>query len=106
MQLTNNCLRPFFLFVFFSSSFSLETSLFPEYFCSVIIAVFSFYREYVVCFPPLPGGVFLPCDHGLDYFGISLYLSIQSSTFISYLHESIDAHGYLVLSYDEVYSSF
>ena len=33
-------------------------------FCTV--AVFSLYREYVVRFP-LPGGVFLPCDHWLDF---------------------------------------
>ena len=28
--------------------------------------VFSLYGEYVVRFP-LPDGIFLPCDHGLDY---------------------------------------
>ena len=33
-------------------------------FCT--IAVFSLYGEYVVRFF-LPNGVFLPCDHGLDF---------------------------------------
>ena len=37
---------------------------FSEYFC--IIAVFSLYGEYVVR-SFLPNGVFLPCDHGLDF---------------------------------------
>ena len=37
---------------------------FSEYFCT--ITVFSSYAEYVVRFP-LPDGVFLPCDHGLDF---------------------------------------
>ena len=36
---------------------------FSEYFCT--ITIFSLYGEYVVRFF-LPGGVFLPCDHGLD----------------------------------------
>ena len=38
--------------------------LFPSIFCT--IAVFSLYGEYVVR-SSLPGGVFLPCDHGLDF---------------------------------------
>ena len=63
---------PFFFFFFFSF-LSLENLdvAFSEYFCT--INVFSLYgvcvcvwRKYVVRFP-LPGGVFLPCDHGLDF---------------------------------------
>ena len=42
----------------------LEMSLFPSIFCT--IAVFSLYGEYVVR-SFLPDGVFLPCDHGLDF---------------------------------------
>ena len=42
---------------------------FPEYFCT--ITVLSLYGEYVACFP-LPHGVFLPRDHGLDFFNASL----------------------------------
>ena len=42
----------------------LEVSLFPSIFCT--IAVFSLYGEYVVR-SFLPNGVFLPCDHGLDF---------------------------------------
>ena len=41
----------------------LEMSLFPNTFCT--IAVLSLYGEYVARVS-LPGGVFLPCDHGLD----------------------------------------
>ena len=37
---------------------------FSEYFCT--ITVFSLYDKYVVRFS-LPDGVFLPCDHGLDF---------------------------------------
>ena len=48
----------FFPFVY------LEMSLFPSIFCT--IAVFSLYGEYVVR-SFLPDGVFLPCDHGLDF---------------------------------------
>ena len=36
---------------------------FPEYFGT--ITVFSLYGGYVVRFS-IPGGVFLPCDHGLE----------------------------------------
>ena len=39
--------------------------LFPSIFCT-IIAVFSLYGEYAVR-SFLPNGVFLLCDHGLDY---------------------------------------
>ena len=39
-------------------------SLFPSIFCN--IAVFSLYGEYVVR-SVLPDGVFLYCDHGLDF---------------------------------------
>ena len=42
----------------------LEVSLFPCIFC--IISAFFLYGEYVVRFL-LPNGVFLPCDHGLDF---------------------------------------
>ena len=38
---------------------------FSEYFCTIIL-VSSLYGEYVVRFF-LPDGVFLPCDHGLDF---------------------------------------
>ena len=41
-----------------------EMSLFPNIFYT--IAVFALYGEYVVRFP-LPDGVFLPSDHGLDF---------------------------------------
>ena len=49
---------------FFLFFVSLEMSLFPSIFCT--ITVFSLYGEYVVYFF-LPDGVFLPCDHGLDF---------------------------------------
>ena len=48
----------FFPFVY------LETSLFPNMFCT--ISAFSLCGEYVVR-SFLPNGVFLPCDHGLDF---------------------------------------
>ena len=44
-----------------------------EYFCT--IAICSLYGEYIVRFF-LPGGVFLPCDHGLDFF-TSAHVIIQ-----------------------------
>ena len=44
---------------------SLEMSLFPS--IVRIVAVFSLYGEDVVRFS-FPGGVYLPCDHGLDFF--------------------------------------
>ena len=50
---------------FFFSFFYLEMSLLPTIFCT--IAVFSFYGEDVVRFS-LPDGVFLPCDHGMDFY--------------------------------------
>ena len=43
---------------------SLEMSLFPSIVCA--IAVFSLHEEYAVR-SFLPNGVFLPCDHGLEY---------------------------------------
>ena len=55
---THVFLRFFFRFVY------LEKSLFPSIFG--LIAVFSLYGEYVVRFY-FPNGVFLPCDHGLDF---------------------------------------
>ena len=42
----------------------LEMPLFPRIFCT--ISTFSLYGEYVV-HSFLPNGVFLPCDHGLDF---------------------------------------
>ena len=42
-------------------------SLFLGIFAPSFIAVFSLQGEYVVRFS-LPDGVFLPCDHGLDFF--------------------------------------
>ena len=50
---------------FFSPFVYLGMSLFPSFFCT-IVASFSLYGDYVVRFP-LPNGVFLPCDHGLDF---------------------------------------
>ena len=54
--------------VFLSFSFfllvDLEIPLFPSIFCT--ISAFSLYGEYVVR-SFLPNGVFLPCDHGLDF---------------------------------------
>ena len=42
---------------------------FSDYFFCTIIAVFSFYGEYVLynIRSFLPDNVFLPCDHGLDF---------------------------------------
>ena len=51
-------------FLFFFPCIYLEMSLFTSFFCT--IAIFSLYGEYVVSFF-LPGGIFLPCDHGLDF---------------------------------------
>ena len=48
----------FFTFVY------MEMSPFPSIFCT--FAAFSSYGEYVVS-SFLPDGVFLPCDHGLDF---------------------------------------
>ena len=50
---------------FFLFSFSLFGDVASSYFFCAI-AVFSLYGEYVVRFP-IPDGVFLPCDHGLDF---------------------------------------
>ena len=44
----------------------LEMSLFPNIFVPYIVAVFALYGEYVIRFP-LPDGVFLPSDYGLDF---------------------------------------
>ena len=44
-------------------SFFLEMSLFPSIFCTISAFL---YGEYVVR-SFLPNGVFLPCDHGLDF---------------------------------------
>ena len=49
---------------FFSPFVYLEMSLFPSLFCT--IAALSLNREYVVR-SFLPDGVFLPCEHGLDF---------------------------------------
>ena len=56
--LTTVCLL-FFVLV------SLETSLFPSIFCTS--TVFSPYGEYAVCSPFPDNGVFLACEHGLDF---------------------------------------
>ena len=53
----------------------LEMSLFPSIFCT--ISAFSLYGEYVVR-SFLPNGVFLPCDHGLDFLHQLIYVRIQS----------------------------
>ena len=55
-----------FLFLFLPFLFLWRCS---STFCA--ISVFSLYGEYVVRFL-LPGGVFLPCDHGLDVLHFSL----------------------------------
>ena len=51
--------------IFFLPFVYSEILFFPSIFCT--IAVFSMYGEYIVvrCF--LPDGVFLLCDHGLDF---------------------------------------
>ena len=49
-------------------------SLFPSILCT--ISVFSLYGEYVVR-SFLPNGVFLPCDHGLEFKSV-YYVRIQS----------------------------
>ena len=49
---------------FFLFFLSFGDVAFSEYFCT--ITAFSLYGEYVARFP-LPDGVFLPCDHGLDF---------------------------------------
>ena len=54
----------FFLFSFFSFLFIRQMSLFPSIFCT--ISAFFLYGEYDVR-SFLPNGVFLPCDHGLDF---------------------------------------
>ena len=51
----------FFLFSFFVL---LEMTLFPSMFCT--ISTLSLYGEYVVL-SFLLNGIFLPCDHGLDF---------------------------------------
>ena len=56
--------RVFFFFFFFFFFFSF-LSLFPSIFLC-IISSFSLYGEYVVR-SFLPDGIFLPCDHGLDF---------------------------------------
>ena len=63
-QLPNNCLRLFSAYYMFLPKVFFGDAAFSEYFCS--ITVFSLYREYVVLFP-LPDGVFLRCDDGLDF---------------------------------------
>ena len=57
------CVLFFFLFLPFFCFFG--DVAFSEYFSSTL-AVLSWYGEYDVRFP-LPDGVFLPCDHGLDF---------------------------------------
>ena len=60
----------FFPFVY------LEMSLFPSILCT--IAVLSLNGECVVR-SFLPGGIFLPCDHELDFFTSAYYVRIQSN---------------------------
>ena len=63
-----------------------EMSLFPSIFCT--ISVFSLYGEYVVR-SLLPNGVFLPCDHGLDFLHDELiYVKIRSKSINYQLEES------------------
>ena len=49
----------FCLILFFFRDVAFSSILVP-------LTYISLYGEYVVCFS-LPGGVFLPCDHGLDF---------------------------------------
>ena len=51
-------------FFLFSFCLLFGDVVFSEYFCT--ISAFSLYGEYVVR-TFLPNGVFLPCDHGLDF---------------------------------------
>ena len=48
----------------FSFFLSFGDVAFSEYFCTNTVS--SLYGDYVARFP-LPDGVFLPCDHGLDF---------------------------------------
>ena len=58
--------------------FFFDVLLFPSIFCT-ISAFSSYVGEYVVR-SFLPNGVFLPCDHGLDFlFSTSAYARIQST---------------------------
>ena len=56
--------QPHVFLSFFFPFVYLEVSLFTSIFCTV--SAFSLYGEYVVR-SFLPNGVFLPCDHGLDF---------------------------------------
>ena len=70
---------------FFFSFFFLDLSLFPSTFCT--ISAFSLYGEYVIR-SFLPNGVFLPCDHGLDFLFLTpAYLRFQS---INHIHTYIE----------------
>ena len=88
---------------FFFPLVSMEMSPFPEYFLYHIISVFSLYNgEYVVRFS-LPGGVFLPCDHGLDFF-TSAHVRIQSiNQYIVLVHKNSGAlhNGYNTTTIDK-----
>ena len=54
------------MFLFLPSSFCLGDAAFSEYFFGTI-TVLSLYGEYVQRFP-ITDGVFLSCDHGLDFY--------------------------------------
>ena len=56
----------FVLFLFFPVFGFFGKVTFAEYFYTITITGFSLYGEYVARFF-LPDGVFLPCDHGLDF---------------------------------------
>ena len=53
------------VFSFFFPFVCLEMAFFPSIFCT--IAVFSLFREYLVCSFLSNNDVFLSCDHGLDF---------------------------------------
>ena len=69
-------------------------SLFPIFFFGTISAFSLYYGEYGVR-SFLPNGVFLPCDHGLDFF-TSAYVRIQSKS----INQSFrgETHSYCTLT--------
>ena len=62
--------------------FVLRITYFPEYFCTISVLFLN--GEYDVRFL-LPGGAFLPCDHGLDFFFYGRIQSINQSKVMRHL---------------------